>query len=122
MKFLYFRNQKMKSCLQKTTGTYNDRTYESILYPSLKDNHVLWATLTTKGKPQTVAVTAMPPPLPPRLSQVRSFENCAFADLDDYSMKYGRPQVSSPVKIENPDIPPINFYPCLKRHNYPSLL
>lgn len=107
--------------MQKTTSTYNDCTYESILYPSLKDNQVLWATLTTKGKPQTVAVTTMPPPLPPRLSQVRNFENRAFADFDDYSM-YGRSQVSSPVKIEDPNIPPINFYPCLKRHNYPSLL
>lgn len=110
----------MKSCLHKTT--YNDRTYESILYPSMKDNHVLWATLTPKGKPQAVAVSSVPPPLPPRVSQVRSFENCAFADMDDYPMKYGRPRVSSPMRIENPNIPPLNFYPTFKRDNYPSLL
>lgn len=129
-----FRNQKMKSCLQKTT--YNDRTYDSILYPSMKDNHVLWTTLTTKGKPQTIAITrtaatvatpasmslTLPPPLPPRVPHVRNFENCAFADVDDYSVRFGRPRVSSPMRIENPNIAPLNFYPTLKRHNYPSLL
>lgn len=112
----------MKSCLQKTTGTYSDRTYESILYPSLNNNHIVWATLTRNGKPQTVKVTTIAPPLPPRVSQERSFENCAFAEVDDYSMTYGRPQISPPVKIQNPNIRPINFYPSLKRHNYPSLL
>ncbi|XP_065224704.1 uncharacterized protein LOC135848672 [Planococcus citri] len=118
---LKFRqNQKMKSCLHKTT--YNDRTYESILYPSMKDNHVLWATLTPKGKPQAVAVSSVPPPLPPRVSHVRSFENCAFADMDDYPTKYGRPRVSSPMRIENPNMPPLNFYPSFKRNHYPSLL
>lgn len=110
-------------CLHKTT--YNDRTYESILYPSLKENHVLWATLNEKGKPRTIAVTAMPPPLPPRGTHVRSFENCAFADVDEFSSqgtKCSRPRVSSPRRIENPNIPPLNFYPSLKRHDFPSLL
>lgn len=121
--FVFVSSQKMKPSPHKTT--YNDRTYESILYPSLKENHVLWATLNQKGKPRTVAITPLPPPLPPRGSHSsRSFENCAFADLDDYSAtsRYGRPKVSSPRRIENPNMPPLNFYPSLKRHDVPSLL
>lgn len=69
-----------------------------------------------------------PPPLPPRLAEAagRNFENNAFADLDDgdeYSSKnLGKMRISSPLRIENANMPPINFYPTLKRHNYPSFL
>ena len=112
----------MKKSSHKTI--YNDRTYESILYPSLKENHVLWATLNPKGRPQTVAITSLPPPLPPRGMHIRSFENSAFADLDDCSTTsiYRRPEVSLLRRFENLNTPPPNFYPSLKRHDVPSLL
>ncbi|XP_014282012.1 uncharacterized protein [Halyomorpha halys] len=66
------------------------KSCEAVLYPG--DSRVIWATLTPRGTPRTEV-----------------FENSGFEDL--------RPRVSSPTRIEHPNLPPLNLHPTLKRHN-----
>lgn len=82
---------------------------EAVLYPMTTDNRVLWATLTPRGTTHHFTTTA--PPL-------KSFENSAFIDPDEYLKM--RPRVSPPTRIEHPNLPPLNLHRTLRRSNTDS--
>ncbi|XP_073995484.1 uncharacterized protein isoform X2 [Rhodnius prolixus] len=71
------------------------KSCEAVLYPG--DSRVLWATLTPRGTTRTVAA-----------AHLTTFDNTGFTD--EY-----RPRVSSPTRIEHPNLPPLNLHRTIRR-------
>ncbi|XP_046670665.1 uncharacterized protein LOC124360803 isoform X2 [Homalodisca vitripennis] len=101
----YFRERGAKVTQPPDHG----RACEAVLYPgTVPDSRVLWATLTPRG---TAHHVAPPPPKPPH----RSFDNSGYIDPDDYLRV--RPRVSSPTRIEHPNLPPLNLHRSFRRES-----
>lgn len=108
---------------------------ESVLYPypvASQDGRVLWATITARGTTQHfTAAVPMKPTLPPPDPPI-TFDNTGFVDSDsqtplmesyqlnelvdsDSTSSGGtlrpRPRVSTPTRIEHPNMPPLNTLP-----------
>ncbi|KAK9498574.1 hypothetical protein O3M35_003175 [Rhynocoris fuscipes] len=71
------------------------KSCEAVLYGG--DSRVLWATLTPRGTTRTITA-----------AHLTTFDNTGFTD--DY-----RPRVSSPTRIEHPNLPPLNLHRTLRR-------
>lgn len=103
----HFRSRGLKVPLHEEQMNAS-KTCETVLYPPMNNEKILWATLTPKGGTQHY--TTVPSSVVPL--HKNSFENTAF-DADDYLKKS---RVSSPTRIENPNIPPLNLYPSLSKN------
>ncbi|XP_066998258.2 uncharacterized protein [Anabrus simplex] len=121
---------------------------EAVLYPCpsaggavTPDSRVLWAALTPRGTTQHFAGepprygATLPPPPPV------SFDNSGFVDSDDPAppvesyplselpegspgpVRGGspRPRVSSPTRIEHPNLPPLNLHPHHRSLRRPTI-
>uniref|UniRef100_A0A1B6LN79 Uncharacterized protein n=1 Tax=Graphocephala atropunctata TaxID=36148 RepID=A0A1B6LN79_9HEMI len=61
-------------------------------------------------------VPALPPaPPPPPPPPHKSFDNSGYVDPDDYFRV--RPRVSSPTRIEHPNLPPLNLHRTFRRES-----
>ncbi|XP_054271930.1 uncharacterized protein LOC128992396 isoform X2 [Macrosteles quadrilineatus] len=86
------------------------KSCEAVLYPgSVGDSRVLWTTLTPRGPATTLA------PTQGTTTPSRSFDNSGYIDPDDYLRL--RPRVSSPTRIEHPNLPPLNLHRALRRES-----
>ncbi|KAF6205832.1 hypothetical protein GE061_020006 [Apolygus lucorum] len=71
------------------------KSCEAVMYPG-DSSRVLWATLTPRGTTRTVASA--------QGTLATTFDNTGFSDNPEY-----RPRVSSPTRIEHPNLPPLNL-------------
>ncbi|CAH0388489.1 unnamed protein product [Bemisia tabaci] len=90
---------------------------EAVLYPASMHGRAFWATLGPHG---TMKHVTEPLPFPILKPATKSFENCGFIEAEDYISKV-RPRVSSPTRIENPNLPPLNINGSLRRPSYHTI-
>ncbi|BES93174.1 Hypothetical protein NTJ_05980 [Nesidiocoris tenuis] len=108
------RNAKTVPVRMETTMEVK-KSCEAVMYPG-DSSRVLWATLTPRGTTRAVAAATTTSSQVDAMAAT-TFDNTGFADNPDY-----RPRVSSPTRIEHPNLPPLNLpsHRTLKRQ--PPLL
>ncbi|XP_024083289.1 uncharacterized protein LOC106667854 isoform X2 [Cimex lectularius] len=87
---------------EEEEGVNAKKACEAVMYPG--DSRMLWATLTPRGTTRHIAG-----------HHLNTFENTGFTEEF-------RPRVSSPTRIEHPNLPPLNLPTHRTLRRQPPLL